>query len=259
MIHVPLQAGQQAYFASDFHLGAPDKEASRLRERKIVRWLDQIAPNAAHIFLLGDVFDFWYEYAQVVPKGFIRFQGKLAELADAGIPISLFTGNHDLWIKGYFTEELGIPVYRSPQEAQVGGLRLQLGHGDGLGPGDYGYKRMKRFFVNPYLQWCFSRLHPDFAVWLGHTWSVGRKKRKGVVDQDYAGPQGEYLWHYCHEQEALQHRDAYIFGHRHLPLDMPIGASRYVNLGEWFRACTYAACDGQHLQLLAFEGTLPKL
>lgn len=257
MIDIQLPEGKKVYFASDFHLGAPSRAGSRERERKIVRWLDQAATDAAHIFLVGDIFDFWYEYAQAVPKGFIRFQGKLAELTDRGIPITFFTGNHDMWMFGYFTEELGIPIYRKPQELRINNISIHIAHGDGLGPGDGKYKVLKRFFESPFLRWCFSRIHPNFSLWLGHKWSVGKKAKYGFKDE-FRSVDNEWLRLYCEEQESLKHRDYYVFGHRHLVLDIPIkgGQSRYINTGEWFEACSYAVCDGNTLELRAFEREL---
>jgi len=258
MIKLQLPAGKKVYFASDFHLGAPNKEESLVREKRIVRWLDEIAADAHHVFLVGDIFDFWFEYREVIPRGFLRFQGKLAQLVDQGIGITLFTGNHDMWMFGYFTEELGIPVYRRPQELKINGLSIHIAHGDGLGPGDHTYKFLKVLFESKTLRWLFARLHPNFSLWFGHTWSVSKKKREGFVDTPYTSPEIEYLWHYCNEQEAVEHRDYYIFGHRHLPLRLPIGeqGAWYYNLGEWFSSNTYAICDGATLELKAFEKEL---
>lgn len=254
MLSIQLPPNKKVYFASDFHLGSPSKEASLARERKIVRWLDQIAPDAGHIFLMGDLFDFWYEYNKVIPKGFLRFQGKLAELVERGIPITIFTGNHDMWMFGYFTEELGIPVYRKPQELTINNLRLHIAHGDGLGPGDHLYKVLKWCFENRLFRLLFSRLHPDLALAFGQGWSGAKKRNRSIVEPPFTTPEREYLWVYATEQEQRQHRDCYIFGHRHLPLDLQIGAnSRYINLGEWFHSCTFAVCDGQNIQLLAYN------
>jgi UDP-2,3-diacylglucosamine hydrolase len=135
-LNFPLK-GKKLYFASDFHLGAPDEAQSKLREKRIIRWLDSIAADAAAIFLVGDIFDFWFEYGQVIPKGFIPFVSKISQLRDQGIPILFFTGNHDLWMKDYFTQELGIPVYHHPIELTVEGKRILVGHGDGLGHSKY--------------------------------------------------------------------------------------------------------------------------
>lgn len=253
-IHIQLKEGQKVYFASDFHLGIPNKEESLARERKIIRWLDTIKADAAHIFLVGDIFDFWYEYRKVIPKGFIRFQGKIAELVDEGIPITFFSGNHDIWMFDYFTEELGIPVFRRTQEVVINDLKLQVGHGDGLGPGDHTYKFLQKVFESKLLQWMFSRVHPNLALWIGHTWSQARKKKLSFKAHPFVAKEKEYIWHYCREAETKAHHDYYVFGHRHIPMDLEVTEnSRYVNLGEWLWSFTYGKCDGNKLELLAFE------
>jgi UDP-2,3-diacylglucosamine hydrolase len=253
-MQIQLLPGQKVYFASDFHFGSLPASDSLERERKVVRWLSSIEHDAAHIFLVGDLFDFWFEYAKVVPRGFVRFLGKLAELSDKGIPVTVFTGNHDMWMFGYFTEELGIPVHRRPLDVQVNSLLLHIAHGDGLGPGDRQYKVLKRIFENPFLRWCFARLHPNFAFTIAHAWSRGRRNHNGIVDTPFSVPEKEYIWVYCKEQQALKHRDYYVLGHRHIPLDLEIDAnSRYINLGEWFHSCTFAVCDGNNIELRKFE------
>ncbi|MFT5916465.1 MAG: UDP-2,3-diacylglucosamine hydrolase [Flammeovirgaceae bacterium] len=253
-INIQLQPNQKVYFASDFHLGVPDKEGSLVRERKIIRWLDEIKHDAGHIFLVGDIFDFWYEYRQVIPKGFIRFQGKLAELRDMGIPISFFSGNHDIWLFDYFTEELGIPIYRRNQEVRINNLKIELGHGDGLGPGDYTYKFLQKLFESKTCQFLFSRLHPNMALWFGYTWSMSRKKKKNIRVSPIKSKENELLWLYAREVESKNHHDYYIFGHRHLPLNLEVAEnSRYVNLGEWMWSYTYGVCDGETVELRTFE------
>ncbi|RAU83755.1 UDP-2,3-diacylglucosamine diphosphatase [Pontibacter arcticus] len=249
-----LQPGKKVYFASDFHLGVPDAATSRAREQKIVRWLEMAQQDAAAVFLVGDIFDFWFEYKHAIPKGFIRLQGKLAELTDAGIPVMFFTGNHDMWMFDYFTEELNIPIYRKPISTSINGHTFYIGHGDGLGPGDHTYKLLKKVFDNKVCQWLFARLHPNFGIGMANMWS--RKSRISNVkkDEQFLGDD-EWLVHYSKEVEAKQHHDFYVFGHRHLPLDLPIGdKSRYVNLGEWVNFCTYAVYDGKTLNLETFEG-----
>src|SRR5919112_2669572 len=166
-----LEPGRRVYFASDFHLGAPDAASSAARERRIVRWLDTVAQDAAAIYLLGDIFDFWFEYRHAVPRGFIRLQGKLAELTDAGLPVTFFTGNHDMWMFDYFTQELGIPILRHPVSQRIGNQLFHIGHGDGLGPKDHTYKVLKRVFASPVSQWLFARLHPNFGIGLANKWS----------------------------------------------------------------------------------------
>jgi len=252
---LPLPPGQKVYFASDFHLGAPDAATSRARERRLVRWLEMAAQDAAAIYLLGDVFDFWFEYRHAIPKGFVRLQGKLAELTDGGLPITLFTGNHDMWMFGYFTQELGIPILRHPVSQRLGAHSFHLGHGDGLGPGDFAYKNiLKPVFGSPFTQWLFARLHPDLGIGLANRWSRSSRLQNGAADARYFG-EDEWLLQYCRELEARQHHDYYVFGHRHLPLDVAVGpGSRYLNLGEWVNYCSYAVYDGNQTVLREFAG-----
>ena len=247
---ISLTPGRQVYFASDFHLGTPSPEQSRIRERAVVAWLDSIRPDAEVIFLVGDVFDFWFEYKRSIPKGFIRLQGKLAELTDAGTKIVLFTGNHDMWMSDYFTQEMGIPVYREPRQYVIGEKRFLIGHGDGLGPGDYTYKQLKKVFESKLARRLFRYLHPDIGIGIAQSWS--RRSRLGNQEkgEEFLGEDREWLMQYCRAVEAVDHHDYYIFGHRHLPLDLAVSAnSRYVNLGEWVTARTYGVFNGEKLML----------
>ncbi|UZO82648.1 UDP-2,3-diacylglucosamine diphosphatase [Aquimarina sp. ERC-38] len=247
-MHIP--PGKKIYFASDQHLGAPTKEESRIRERHFINWLDQIKADTAVLFLLGDLFDFWFEYQTVVPKGFTRTLGKLAEFTDQGIPVHYFVGNHDLWMSGYFEEELGIPVYHQPKEFTFNGTTFFIGHGDGLGPGDKGYKRMKKVFTNPIAKWFFGWLHPDLGVKLAQYLSVKNKLISGDEDITFLGEDNEWLVQYCKKKLQQKKRDHFIFGHRHLPLQIPLGQNAvYTNLGDWIIHYTYASFDGQTLQL----------
>mgnify|MGYP001627192938 CR=1 FL=1 len=249
-----LGEGKKLYFASDFHLGVPDKHASRLREAKLVRWLEHIRKDAQGIYLLGDIFDFWFEYRTVIPKGFIRLQGKLAELRDAGIPVYFFTGNHDMWMFDYFPSELDIPVFRQPMVLDTGNHRLLIGHGDGLGPGDLSYKILKRIFASPVAQWIFARIHPNLGMGIAHFWSRKSRINNQMREEKFKGEEHEFLLQYCRETEQHTHHDFYIFGHRHLPLNLPVGNnSRYINLGEWVHFSTYAVYDGKTVELLSFE------
>ncbi|QJW89315.1 UDP-2,3-diacylglucosamine diphosphatase [Spirosoma taeanense] len=248
---ISLAPGRKVYFASDFHLGTPSPDQSRLRERAVVNWLDRIRPDAEAIFLVGDVFDFWFEYKRSIPKGFIRLQGKLAELTDAGTKIVLFTGNHDMWMNDYFTQEMGIPVYRKPRPYIFNDKRFLIGHGDGLGPGDFTYKQLKRVFESGLARRLFRYLHPDLGIGLAQAWSRrSRISNLAKGEEHFLGEDREWLMLYCREVEAREHHDYYIFGHRHLPLDLAVSpGSRYVNLGEWVTAKTYAVFDGTDLQL----------
>lgn len=248
-----LPQGRKIYFASDFHLGTPDAHDSLQRERRIVAWLDSIRGDAHAIFLLGDIFDFWFEYTHAIPKGFIRLQGKLAELRDEGIPIAFFTGNHDMWMFDYFPKELGIPIYRKPQVLEVGRHRMLIGHGDGLGPGDSVYKIQKKFFNSALCQWLFARIHPNLGIRIARYWSRKSRINNTKREEKFEGEENEFLLIYCRELEKKQHHDFYVFGHRHLPLDLAVSAnSRYINLGEWVNFNTYAEYDGQDMNLRNF-------
>ena len=244
---------KKIYFASDFHLGVPDATSSLERERKIVSWLESIRKDAHSIYLLGDIFDFWFEYRHVIPKGFIRLQGKLAELRDAGILIHFFTGNHDMWMFDYFPKELGIPVYREPILLRVGNQKLVVGHGDGLGRGETSYKLLKWFFNSKTCQWLFARLHPNLGMSIAKYWSRRSRINNMNREEKFKGEENEYLFVWCREQEQTVHHDFYIFGHRHLSLDLKVGPnSRYINIGEWVRHTTYCAYDGTSAELKTF-------
>ena len=252
--NISIPKGKKVYFASDNHLGAPSKEVSLPREKKFVAWLDEVKKDAYVIFLLGDLFDFWFEYKRVVPKGFTRTLGKLAELTDSGIPIHYFVGNHDLWMNGYFEEELNIPVYHKPKDFTLNGKSFFIGHGDGLGPGDKGYKRMKKVFTNPINKWLFKRLiHPDFGIRIGHYMSVNNKLISGDEDAKFLGEENEWLALYSKKKLEEKHRDYFIFGHRHLPMEIDLGNnSKYINLGDWINHYTYGVFDGEKMTLETF-------
>jgi UDP-2,3-diacylglucosamine hydrolase len=252
--HILLPVNKRIYFASDFHLGAPDMAASRDRERIIVKWLDEIAEDAQHIFLVGDLFDFWFEYKQVIPKGYTRLLGKLAELSDKGIGISVFIGNHDMWMNGYFEDELNIPVYFEPQTYTLGSKRFYIGHGDGLGPGDHGYKFLKKVFRNPVCRWLFSVLHPSWGIGLANYFSRKSRAATGGELEKFLGEENEWLAIYSKEILQQEHFDYFIYGHRHLPLDLNVGAdSRYINLGDWISYFTYAVFDGETTELKRYN------
>ncbi len=247
---ITLSEGKKIYFASDNHLGAPTYEMSLPREQKFVAWLDEIKKDAAAIFLLGDLFDFWFEYKTVVPKGFTRTLGKLAEISDSGIPIYYFVGNHDLWMTDYFKTEFRIPVFHKPQEFKLNNKTFFIGHGDGLGPGDKGYKRMKKVFTNPFFKWLFRWLHPDIGMRIAQYLSVKNKLISGDGDAKFLGEENEWLVQYSKKKLDEKHRDFFIFGHRHLPLEINLtNTSKYINLGDWIGYYTYGVFDGEKMEL----------
>jgi len=245
-----LPVGKKVYFASDFHLGIPNLATSHERERRICAWLDSIEHSAAIIYLVGDVFDTWFEYKYVVPKGFTRLLGKLASLTDKGIVIEAFTGNHDLWMKDYFEQELNIPVHHQEIEREYNGKKFIIGHGDGLGPGDNGYKFLKSVLKNPVLQWFYRRLHPDTGFGLAAYFSQLGPKHTDKPEKEFQGPDKEWLVQYCLQTLQTKQIDYFIFGHRHLALEYPLPQnSLYVNLGDWIIYDSYGEFDGQTLTL----------
>jgi UDP-2,3-diacylglucosamine hydrolase len=246
--------GKKIYFLSDFHLGAPNKAQSNLRELRLVRFLQNAKKDAAAIFIVGDIFDFWFEYKTVVPKGFVRILGCLADLADAGIELHIFTGNHDLWMKDYLTEELNAKIYFEPREFTLGSKKFFIGHGDGLGPGDQGYKFMKKIFTNPLCKWLFGWLHPDLGIQLANYFSSKSRAKTGTSDEVFMGEDKEWLIIYTKQKAKEINAHYFIFGHRHYALDIAINeTSRYINLGDWLRSNSYAVFDGQDVQLLLWK------
>jgi UDP-2,3-diacylglucosamine hydrolase len=242
--------GKKIYFLSDFHLGAPSATASLVREKKIIRFLDEIKSTAAQIFIVGDLFDFWYEYKKVVPKGYVRILGKLAELTDAGIPIHFFVGNHDMWMKNYFQQELNIPVYFEPKDFEFNDKKFLIGHGDGLGPADHGYKFIKKIFRNKICQWLFGILPPYIGMGVANYFSKKSRAQTGEATEEFLGEDKEWLILYCKEILQKKHYDYFIFGHRHLPINFNLSAgSIYVNLGDWINYFSYAEFDGNQLVL----------
>jgi UDP-2,3-diacylglucosamine hydrolase len=245
-----LHAGKKIYFASDFHFGIPDRASSTEREKRICRWLDEIAPTAEQIYLVGDLFDTWFEYKNVVPRGFTRFLGKIAELRDKGLHIEVFTGNHDLWMLDYFYSEFGIPVHHGPITREVNGKKFFIAHGDGLGPGDTGYKILKTVLRSPLSQWLYRRVHPDTGVGLAGWFSRLGPKHADIPEKEFLGPDREMLVQFCLETLKHQHYDYFIFGHRHIAIEYPLPSnSLYVNLGDWIRYDSFAEFDGEQLRL----------
>ena len=251
-----IATSKKVYFLSDFHLGAPNEVESRKREDRLVRFLQDARKDAGVIFIVGDIFDFWFEYKTVVPKGFVRILGTLAQLADEGIQLHIFTGNHDLWMQDYLSKELNATLYFEPQQFTIHNKQFLIGHGDGLGPGDNGYKRLKKIFTNPICQWLFRWLHPDAGIQLANYFSRKSRAQTGNADELFLGEDKEWLILYTKEKAKTMVVDYFIFGHRHYAIDLKINEkSRYINLGDWIRLNSYAVFDGKDLQLLTWEAT----
>jgi len=252
---VNQQKATKIYFASDFHLGVPDYASSLEREKRIVRWLDTIKGDATEIFLVGDLFDFWFEYKHAIPKGFVRFQGKIAEITDSGTPVHVFTGNHDMWIFDYIPKELGVQLYREPIVRTWNEKTFYIGHGDGLGPGDRGYKFIKKVFASRLCQWLFERIHPNLGIWIANKSSSTSRAATGADDSKFLGEENEWLAIYSKEYLVQQPTINYfIFGHRHLPMEVKVGEnSTYFNLGEWINYNTYLVFDGENCSLKVFN------
>jgi len=240
------------YFASDFHLGSPNLKNSRKRERLITSWLNEIEKDAKAIYLVGDIFDFWFEYKKVIPKGFVRFLGKLAELTDNGIAVHLFVGNHDLWMRDYLETEVGIAVHHDNITIREGGKEIFIGHGDGLGKGDYFYKFLRKIFTSKICQWAFARLHPNFAFSLAHAWS--KSSRRSGSNASFISKGKEILYGYCKEQQSINPVDYYVFGHRHFPLELKVDEkATYINTGDWLQHYTYAVLENGKLELKTYN------
>jgi len=237
---------EKIYFASDFHLGSPNCKESLKREKKIISWLNEIEKDAKKIYLLGDIFDFWFEYEKVVPKGFVRLLAKLADLVDKGIKIHFLVGNHDMWMRDYLEKEIGLKVHFKEFIIEEDNQLIFLGHGDGLGKGDYKYKILKSLFTSNICRWLFSRLHPNFGLGLGQAWSTkSRKKQENPTSEEK-----EILVEYCKEQQKNNPVDYYVFGHRHVPMEVKIDErANYVNLGDWIHHYSYAVLSNKKLEL----------
>jgi UDP-2,3-diacylglucosamine hydrolase len=249
-----MSDNKKIFFLSDFHLGAPDAVSSLVREKKIIAFLDEIKNQASHIFILGDLFDFWFEYKNVVPKGYVRILGKLAEITDSGVPIDFFVGNHDMWMKDYFQKELNIKVHFEPVPFQLHEKKFLIGHGDGLGPGDHGYKFIKKLFRNPIAQTAFGILPPAIGIGLANYFSRKSRAKTGNSDEVFESADKEWLVSYCKDVLKTEHYDYFVFGHRHLPLDIQMNEnSKYINLGDWIKYFSYAELDGQQLHLKYYK------
>ncbi len=242
------------YFASDFHLGIPDHDSSLKREKMLVDWLDRASKDATEIFLMGDVFDFWFEYKHVIPKGYVRLLGKIAEITDRGIPVHLFKGNHDIWAFNYLNKELNVQLHRKAVVREFDGKKLFLAHGDGLGPGDKGYKLLKKVFEFKPNQFLFRWLHPDIGTRMGLYWS-GRSRLANISkngrQEETREPQNEMLFKYAeYKAQQLPDIDYFIFGHRHVPIQLKVGEkAEIIVLGDWVTHFSYGIFENGKMRL----------
>jgi len=249
-----LTSGKKIYFISDLHFGVPGKEDSKTRERRVVQWLQEISKDAEELHLVGDIFDYWFEYKQAVPRGFVRFLGALARVADAGIKVYWYYGNHDMWIFDYIPSEIGVEMVPNSIEKQYNNKKFFIAHGDGLGPGDNGYKFIKKIFRNKVCQWLFARLHPNFGMGVMRFFSKQSRYAEPEAEKSYKGDDHEWLYQYSKDVLDKKSYDFLIFGHRHLPLDKKVkGESRYINLGDWLFHYTYGEFDGESFSLKKWE------
>ena len=243
---------KNVYFLSDAHLGSRAIEHGRTQERRLVNFLDSIKHKASAVYFLGDMFDFWYEFKMVVPKGYTRFLGKISELTDLGVEVHFFTGNHDIWCGDYLTKECGVILHREPLTTEIYGREFYLAHGDGLGDPSKKFKFLRAVFHNKFLQFLFSSLHPRWSVDLGLAWAKhSRMKRVDGKEPDYMGEDKEYLVLYAKEYlKTHPSINYFLFGHRHIELDLMLpNRSRIMILGDWIHFFTYAVYDGENIFL----------
>ncbi|MGM9802517.1 MAG: UDP-2,3-diacylglucosamine diphosphatase [Candidatus Limisoma sp.] len=241
--------GTKTYFLSDFHLGARYIDDPRKQEQRIVAFLESIRNDAKEIYLLGDILDYWFEYRYVVPKGYVRFFGKIAELADSGIKIYWFIGNHDIWIFDYLPSELGVEVVDGSQVKQIDGKRFFIAHGDGLGDDSRTFRMLRAFFRNRFCQRLYAGIHPRWTVPFALNWS--RSNRVNGEDRPFGcdEPLQRFVTNYKEDQKI----DYFVFGHRHVAVDKSIGNnSRLIVLGDWIKLYSYAVYDGNDLKLQYF-------
>jgi UDP-2,3-diacylglucosamine hydrolase len=253
-----LNQSKKIYFASDVHLGASVLKHNRERELLFVRWLHRIRKDAEIIFLLGDIFDFWFEYRKVAPQGFVRVLGALAEICDSGIPVHFFTGNHDIWVFDYLPRETGMIIHHEPLETELWGKKFFLAHGDDLGKTDLKYQLLTRFFHNKLAQWAFAKIHPDLSFRLALYWSKNSRLSRGIDGEDFLGEDREHQIIFAQHKLKEKYFDYFVVGHRHIALDFQLTAnSKMIILGNWFKECTYGVFDGYTFRLeKIFDETL---
>ncbi len=238
------------YFFSDLHLGAPYFPDSKEAERRVVAFLDHIKEDAEAIYMLGDVLDYWYEYRYVVPRGFVRFFGKLAELADSGIRIVWLIGNHDIWINDYIPSELGVEVIDGTLTEKIGDKTFFLTHGDGVGKMKRSFKFLRSLFRNKTCQKAFSAIHPRWTVPFAYNWSRHSRdkgERRGLPDETILSGLKQFTKEYHASHPEI---DFFIYGHVHILSREEISKGcEMIVLGEWIHTFSYAVFSENELKL----------
>jgi UDP-2,3-diacylglucosamine hydrolase len=248
-----LEKKKKLYFVSDVHLGAQALSDNTMRERLFADWLSEISTDAAAVFLMGDIFDFWFEYRKVVPRGHTRVLGRIAEMTDSGIPVHFFTGNHDIWVFDYLPLETGVTVHRDYYTTELMGKKFFLAHGDGLDKNDKGYLMLKKIFKSRVLQWLFARLHPNFAVGIAHRWSKNSRLSKKVSGPAFEA-ENEGMYEFALSVLEKEHFDYFIFGHRHRLANLEMNENtRFILLGEWIKTFSYGVFDGEKFELKKYK------
>ena len=241
------------YFVSDVHLGAPALNNNKEREKLFANWLDDIKKDVRELYLMGDIFDFWYEYRKVVPRGYTRILGRIADISDNGVPVHFFTGNHDLWVYDYLPAELGLTLHRKEYLTEISGRKFLLAHGDDFDPDDKGYHLLKRIFTSKEMQWLFSRLHPNFALFLAHKWSKSSRLAKMGTEEEIK-VKDEALYKFAENFLNIERVDYFIFGHRHIMVDSEIkNSSKLIILGDWINHFSYGVFDGEKFELKKYK------
>ena len=249
-----METKKNIYFLSDLHLGFPNHQESIVREKKVVAFLDSIKDSTKELYFLGDIFDYWYEYKKVIPKGFSRFLGKICEFTDNNIPVHFFTGNHDVWMSDYLEKELGVIIHKKPIEKTLNNKTFFLGHGDALGPGDKSFKFLKKMFSSKTLQWFYSRIHPNASFSLAHAWSKKSRNSKPNPEKEIINIEKELLVLFAQETLKTKNIDFFIFGHRHILLDYKLNdKSQFFNIGDWLNNDSYAVFDGSKVELKKYK------
>jgi len=241
------------YFISDVHLGAPALNNNHEREMLFAGWLDSINDDVQELYLMGDIFDFWWEYKKVVPRGYTRILGRIANLTDRGVPVYFFPGNHDLWVFDYLPSELGVVIHRNEIIKEIGGKKFFLAHGDGLDAEDVGYNRLKKIFTNKPLQWLYSRLHPNFALHIAHQWSKSSRTAKFEKEEEFI-LNNDGIYNFAKNYLKQESINYFIFGHRHQMVDKQLAEnSRFVLLGDWIKNFSYGVFDGEKFELKKYK------